>query len=68
MTSNFTFTTRQPLKLGPKDSVDKIIQHTMIPKIRGTSLFDPVKLLDACPFCDAEIVKSIKTAIEGLLH
>jgi hypothetical protein len=35
----------------------------MKPKIRHASLFDPVKLLDACPFCDSEIVKSIKASI-----
>jgi hypothetical protein len=53
------------LKVKAKDSVDKIIEHTMIPKIRGPSLFDPVKLLDACPFCDPDIVKGVKAVIGG---
>lgn len=64
MLSYLFFDYFQPLQLKPKDPVDKIIEHTMKLKIRGPSLFDPVKLLDACPFCDAKIVKSIKASIE----
>lgn len=55
----------QPLKVRAKDPVDKIIEHTMIPKMRGSSLFNPMKLLDACPFCSPAIVKDIKAVIEG---
>ena len=37
----------------------------MKPKARGPSLYDPIKLLDACPFCDLETVERIKFAIRN---
>jgi hypothetical protein len=53
------------LKIKASTPVDTIINHTMTPKIRGPILYDPVKLLDACPFCDAEIVRKVKARIKG---
>ena len=39
--------------------------HADKPKIRGKSLFDASKLLDVCPFCNPQIVASLKNAIIG---
>lgn len=55
----------QPLHVHAGIDVAAIIDHTLIPKKRGPSLYDPIKLLDACPFCDAKIVEDIKVSIRG---
>lgn len=54
----------QRLTVTTKTTIQELISHTRSPKTRGPSLYDPVKLLDACPFCTAEIVATIKTTIK----
>ena len=53
----------QPLRITAGSTIEEMISHALKPTTRGPSLYNPVKLLDACPFCDADIVARIKGTI-----
>ena len=55
----------KPLVFSSSTSLNDVLMHADKPKIRGKSLFDASKLLDVCPFCNPQIVASLKNAIIG---
>ncbi|EED93883.1 predicted protein [Thalassiosira pseudonana CCMP1335] len=54
----------KPLRVTSSTTIKEIISHIEIPKQRGQTLYNPISLLDACPFCRTDIVDRLKEEIE----
>jgi len=56
----------KPLLITASTTIDEIISHSLIPKNRGPSLYDPITLIDACPFCQEDVVTKLKEKISSM--